>query len=162
MADYAAVPVQVVAQALLIIDAGGNPQLVDQRGFFGVTRGTSAHGDFILQFDHQNPLDPVSIGLPGTEALDPRRARVNVTNRGNGASPPTSRIAGHNSSFVMTPGEGATAVEITTVDVAGALIDPALANGLGVEIVVWNGSAAPDNFNQQLFGPAYQSVMQFP
>jgi hypothetical protein len=161
MADYAAVPVQVIAHGLLLIDGAGNPFLAGSRGFHPVvTRGVAAHGDFIINFDDQEP-DPVSIGLPGSNAIDPRRAHISITQRGNGASPPTSRISNRDSGFVMTPGAGATAIEVTTSNLGGGLIDPVGANSNGLEIVVWQ-YATPDLAQAQLFGPTYQPAMMFP
>jgi hypothetical protein len=181
MADYAAVPLQPIAHALLTIDAAGNPQITG-RGFSSVERASAFAGDFLLTMDEGTGVADIgsgsvvgqagfgyATGIIGPNGLDPRFARVGVTMRGGTTAPGSTTIAQRMAEFVVTPGEGALQVRISLAGGAGfdTPTDPmgagaANANGSGVEIMVWNGNAGPDNAQQQLVGPLFQGAMQFP
>ncbi len=172
MADYAAVPVQPVAQALLTIDAAGNPQ-VTGRGFSTVVRATANPGDFLITMDEGVGAADVgsgpdfTVGVIGPNGLDPRFARVSLTMRGGTTPPGTTTIQDRSASLTSTPGEGATQIRVTLRNTGNTLTDPMgagvpNANGSGLEIMVWNGNAGPDNAQAQLVGPLFQGAMQFP
>lgn len=180
MSDYAAAPIQIIAHAILTIDAAGNPQ-VTGRGFKNVTRMTPI-GDFQLDFDEGTSVADIgsggivdepgfgySTGIVGPNGVDPRFARVSTLMRGGTTAPGTTTISANISvAFTSVPGQGATGFRLTTRNNADALVDPMgpgapNANGSGLEIVVWYGNAGePDDFTQPQFGPLFQPVMQFP
>lgn len=180
MADYGAAPIKLIAHAILTIDAAGVPQ-VTGRGFSTVTRVT-ASGDFQLTFDEGvgfadigsgSVVDVPGFGYPdgiiGPNGVDPRFARVAAQMRGGTTAPGATTITANvGVAFTITPGQGATGFRLTMRDVGNTLRDPMgagapNANGSGLEIMVWYGNAgAADSFSQQAFGPAYQSVIQFP
>jgi len=180
MADYAAVPLQPIADALLTINAAGNP-VITGRGFSSVARPVgSPIGDFILTLDSGTGVSDIGsgslVGEPGfgfpdgfvgPNGLDPRFARVSVTMRGGTTAPGTTTISTRIATFITTPGSGALQIQITLRNTANAVTDPmgagvANADGSGVEIMVWNGNAGPDNATAQLVGPLFQGAMQFP
>lgn len=185
MADYAAVPLQPIADALLTINAAGNP-VITGRGFSSVARPAgSPIGDFVLTFDEGIGVSDIGSGntsivdgspVPGfgytdgrvgPNGIDPRFARVNVTMRGGTTAPGTTTISSRIATFITTPGSGALQLEITLRNTANAVTDPMgagvpNADGSGVEIMVWNGNAGPDNAAAQLVGPLFQGAMKFP
>ena len=61
MADYAAAPLQPIAQALLTIDAAGNPQITG-RGFSSVVRASAFPGDFLLTIDEGTGVADIGSG----------------------------------------------------------------------------------------------------
>jgi hypothetical protein len=180
MADYAATPLQAIAQALIAIDAAGDP-IVSGRGFSSIERGASPEGDFILTFDagvlaadissgqlvNQPGGNGNSVGTVGPYALDPDFARVAMTMRGGSTAPGTSTLTPRSTSFITTPGQGATQIRVIVVNDADAPTDPmgagvVNANGGGLELVVWYGGAAPDDVTQQIVGPLFQAALAFP
>lgn len=161
MSDFAAAPLQPVAQALLRIVAGV-PTIVSGRGFLPAVARIGGAGGFRLDFDRNTPPpDPVSIGLPGDIAVDPNHLRSHVTARAVAGAPPTTTLVGASASFVATPGSGATSLVVTTSTPAGPA-DPSGIVADGIEILAWRGNAGPDDANQQLVGPLFQSAMAFP
>lgn len=179
MADYAAAPSQVIAHGLITIDAAGDP-MVTGRGFSIIERGVGL-GNFILTFDagvviadigSGSVTNAAGFGYPdgtvGPYALDPRKARIAMTMRGGTTAPGATTISPLSASFIMTPGEGSTQIQVVPVNVVtDAATDPmghgvANADGGGLEIIVWYGGATPDDATQQAFGPLYQSAMMFP
>jgi hypothetical protein len=183
MADYAAVPVQPIAFALLTINAAGNP-VITGRGFSSAARA-SVTGDFLLTFDEGvgvadigsgnvttvNGQDVPGFGYPdgqiGPNGMDPNFGRVSVTMRAGTTAPGTTTISSRIVTWVVTPGSGALQLQITLRNTANAVTDPmgagvANADGGGVEIMVWNGNAGPDAAAVQLVGPLFQVAMQFP
>jgi hypothetical protein len=172
MTDYAAVPVQPIAHALLTINAAGNP-VITGRGFSNVTRGVGPIGDFILTMDEGVGAADVgsgsgfTIGVIGPNGIDPRFARVSITMRGGTGAPGTTTISSRIASLMSTPGEGAIQLGITLRNTVNALTDPMGSGvpdpaGSGAEIIVWNGNAGPDNAQAVLVGPLFQGAMQFP
>lgn len=180
MADYAATPVQIIAQGVLTIDAAGNPQ-ISGTGFSVAARGAFPVGDFVLSFDEGigwadigsgSLVGEAGFGFPdgqiGPNGIDPRFARVSFTMRGGTTAPGTTTITDKAAVFVSVPGQGATQLHV------GLAIDPATpadpmgpggpnANGGGLEIVIWYGNAGQsDNFTQQASGPLFQPAMMFP
>jgi len=170
MADYAAAPLQPLAQALLTIDASGTPQIAG-RGFSSVARGAAPVGNFMLTLDEGTGVADVgsgpdfTVGIIGPNGLDPRLARVALTMRGGTTAPGTTTISDLNAVFTSIPGQGAQ-LEI------GLAIDPATpadpmgpgapnANGGGLEIMLWQ-VPTPDNVNTVIVGPLFQGAMQFP
>lgn len=172
MADYAAVPVQPIAQALLTIDAAGNPQITG-RGFSSVVRASGAAGDFLLTMDEGTGAadvgsgDGFTIGVIGPNGLDPRFVRVVGTVRGGTTPPGGTDISQRSVSITSVPGEGATQIRMTLTTNLDAAADPMgagvpNAHGSGLEIMVWNGNAGPDNAQAVIVGPLFQGAMQFP
>jgi hypothetical protein len=179
MADYAAVPLQPIAQALLTIDAAGNPQLTG-RGFSTVVRASVNPGDFLITMDEGTAVADIgsggivgepgfgfSTGIVGPNGLDPRFVRVSLTMRGGTTAPGTTTVQERSVSITSVPGQGATQIRVSLRDTGNAPVDPMgagvpNANGSGLEIMVWNGNAGPDNAQAQLVGPIFQGVMQFP
>lgn len=182
MSDYAAVPIQPIAQALLTIDAAGDPQLTGH-GFSVVSRVTGV-GDFLLTFaqgmgvaDIGSGSVPIINGSPvpgfgftdgrnGPNGLNPRFARVSTMARAGTTAPGTTTIVSRMATFTSVPGSGATQLRLTLRDVANALVDPMgagapSATGGGLEIMVWSTSV-PDDAAQKLVGPLFQGAMQFP
>jgi hypothetical protein len=171
MADYAAVPVQPIADALLTINAAGNP-VITGRGFSSVVRA-SVTGDFLLTFDDGIGVDDVgsgpdfTVGIIGPNGIDPRFARVSVTMRGGTTAPGVTTISERIVTFIVMPGSGALQIQLTLRNAANAVTDPMgagvpNADGGGVEIMVWNGNAGSDIAQAQLVGPLFQGAMQFP
>lgn len=172
MADYAAVPVQPIAQALLTIDAAGNPQ-VTGRGFSGVVRASGFAGDFLLTMDEGTGAADIgsgpdfTVGVIGPNGLDPRFVRVAATIRGGTTAPGITDISDRSVSITSVPGEGATQIRIAIATAADVPTDPMgagvpNAHGSGLEIMVWNGNAGPDNAQAVIIGPLFQGAMQFP
>jgi len=172
MADYAAVPVQMVAQGLITIDAAGNP-VVTGRGFSDIARGAPPAGNFILTFDQGTGVMDVgsgpgeASGIIGPLALDPRFARIAMQMRSGTTAPGTTTLSPRSATFITTPGEGAAQIQVVVVDPTDTPTDPMgagapNANGGGLEIVVWYGNAGPDDAQQQFVGPLFQGAMQFP
>jgi hypothetical protein len=174
MADYAGVPVQPIAHALLTIDAAMNPQITG-RGFSNVIRASGSPGDFLLTMDEGTGAADIgsgpdfTVGVIGPNGLDPRFARVSITMRGGTTAPGSTTIAQRMVSLTSTPGEGATQIRVSIaggpgfdnpLDPMGAGIPNA--TGSGMEIMVWNGNAGPDNAQAVLVGPLFQGAMQFP
>jgi hypothetical protein len=171
MADYAAVPVQPIAHGLLTINAGGNP-IITGRGFASAVR-VNPVGDFLLAFDHGVGVADIgsgpgfTVGIIGPNGLDPRFIRASITMRGGTTAPGLTTISSRIVTFVVTPGEGVVAVQITLRNTGNILTDPmgagvANAAGSGVEIIVWNGNAGPDNAQAALVGPLFQNAFKFP
>jgi hypothetical protein len=179
MADYAATPLQPVAQALLTIDAAGNPQLTG-RGFSTVVRASVNPGDFLLTMDEGTGIADIgsgeligqpglgfATGIIGPNGLDPRFARISLTMRGGTTAPGITTIQDRTVTITSVPGEGATQIHVALRNTGNAPTDPMgfgvpNANGSGLEIMVWNGNAGPDNAQAQLVGPIFQGVIQFP
>ena len=172
MADYAAVPVQPIAQALLTIDAAGNPQITG-RGFSSVVRASGFAGDFLLTMDEGTGAADIgsgpdfTVGIIGPNGLDPRFVRVSVTIRGGTIMPGTTDISDRSVVITSVPGEGATQIRIAMASALDAPLDPMgagvpNAHGSGAEIMVWNGNAGPDNAQAVIVGPLFQGAMQFP
>jgi hypothetical protein len=182
MSDYAAVPVQPIAQALLTIDAAGDPQ-ISGRGFSSVTRATGV-GDFLLTFAQGIGVADIGSGsvsvvngsaVPGfgftdgrsgPNGLNPRFARVSTMMRAGTTAPGATLIVSRMATFTSVPGQGATQLRMTLRNVANALTDPMgagapNATGGGLEIMVWSTSI-PDDNAQKLVGPLFQGAMQFP
>lgn len=177
MSDYAAAPMQVIAEALLIIDAAGDPQLVGH-GFSSVVRVLPGPGRFLLTFSEGVvPPDIGSGGLVGRpgfgytdgrvgpNGIDPTKVRVALTMRSGTTAPGTTTIADLNAQIAASP-QG-TQLEIALATALDAPTDPMgagapNADGGGLEIVVFYGNATADSFSQQLVGPGYQPVMTFP
>ena len=170
MADYAAAPLQPLAQALLTIDATNTPQITG-RGFSSVARGAGPMGNFILTLDEGIGVADVgsgpdfTVGIIGPNGLDPRLARVAMTMRGGTTAPGTTLITDMSVNLVSVPGEGAQ-LEIalaldpaTPADPMGAGVPNA--NGGGLEVMLWQ-VPTPDNVNVQVVGPLFQGAMQFP
>jgi len=171
MTDYAAVPVQPIAAGVLSIDAAGNPQITG-RGFSSVVRGSLSPGDFLLTMDEGTGAADIgsgpdfTVGVIGPNGLDPRFIRVSMMMRGGTTAPGSTTVTSKVAAFTSTPGEGVTQIRITTIDVA-AFRDPmgfgvANAVGGGLEIMVWNGNAGPDNAQAVIIGPLFQGAMMFP
>ena len=104
-------------------------------------------------------------GRVGPNGIDPSKTRVALTVRSGTTAPGSTNIS--DPSVALSTGPQGTQLRITTVNVAGALVDPMGAGvpnvaGSGLEIVVFYGNATPDSFSQQLVGPGYQPVMTFP
>jgi hypothetical protein len=172
MADYAAVPVQPIAQALLTIDAAGNPQLTG-RGFSGVVRASAFAGDFLLTLDEGTGAADVgsgegfTMGIIGPNGLDPRFVRAAITIRGGTTAPGITDISDRSISITSVPGEGATQIRVAIATATDVSVDPMgfgvpNAHGSGMEIMVWNGNAGPDNAVAVIIGPLFQGAMQFP
>ncbi|HYB24722.1 MAG TPA: hypothetical protein VED41_13050 [Solirubrobacteraceae bacterium] len=179
MADYAAVPVQPIAQALLTIDAAGNPQLTGQ-GFSSVVRASVNPGDFLLTLDEGTSVADVgsggvvdqpgfgySTGIVGPNGLDPRFVRVSITIRGGTTAPGLTDISDRTASITSVPGEGVTQIRVALATALDVPTDPMgagvpNAHGSGMEIMIWNGNAGPDNAQAVLVGPLFQGAMQFP
>lgn len=179
MADYAATPLQIIAHALVAIDAAGDP-IVMGRGFSTIER-SGPEGDFTLTFDagiiaadiSSGPIinQPGGNGLPsgrlGPNAIDPRFARAAMMMRGGTTAPGSTTVVPRSISYIVTPGAGATQIRVVIVNDMDALTDPMgsgvpNANGGGFEIMVWYGGAAPDDVTQQVVGPLFQPAMAFP
>ncbi len=180
MADYAAVPVQPIANGYLQI-VGGLP-VISGRGFLDVVRGAGPAGDFIVSLDmgvvvadngsgqvtvingQAVPGFGYSTGRVGPNGLDLTRVHVHGTARGQALGGlPTSRIAAIDVSYIASPGGvGIVQFEVVTSSVAGAAIDPTGANANGIELSVWNGNAGPDNASFQPVGPLFQGAFKFP
>ena len=179
MADYAATPLQVLAQGFITIDAAGDP-VVTGRGFGTIERGVSPLGDFILTFDEgsiamdisSGPIvnQPGGNGLPdgrvGPNGLDPTKARIAMTMRGGTTAPGLTTLSPR-SVQITTTGSGATTIEVVVVNDVDAPTDPMghgapNADGGGIEIIIWYGGAAPDDVTQQVVGPLFQPAMVFP
>lgn len=176
MSDYAAAAVQVIAEAMLVIDAAGDPQIVG-RGFSTVVRGPGA-GNFTLTFDEGVCPEDVGSGMlvgrpgfgytdgrVGPNGVDPSKARVSLTMRSGSVAPGTTTIADRTA--VFTTGPQGTQLSVRLATALDAPTDPMgfgvpNADGGGLEIIVFYGNAAADNFSQTLVGPAYQQVMKFP
>jgi hypothetical protein len=172
MADYAAVPVQPIAHGLLTINAGGAP-VITGRGFASAARTANPAGDFILAFDQGVGVADIgsgpgfTVGVIGPNGLDPRFIRTSITMRGGTTAPGLTTISSRIVTFIVTPGQGVVAVQITLRNTANVLTDPmgagvANANGSGVEIIIWNGNAGPDNAAASLVGPLFQNAFKFP
>lgn len=172
MADYASVPVQPIAQALLTIDAAGNPQITGQ-GFSSVIRASMVAGDFLLTMEEGIGAADIgsgpdfTVGIIGPNGLDPRFLRASITVRGGTGAPGTTDIADRTVSVVSVPGEGATQIRVTVATATDAHVDPMgagipSAHGSGLEIMVWNGNAGPDDAQAVIVGPLFQGAMQFP
>ena len=177
MSDYAAAPVQLLADALLVLDAAGVPQIVG-RGFSSVARVGGGAGRFILTFDEGVVPEDVGSGMlvgrpgfgytdgrVGPNGIDPSKVRVALTMRSGTTAPGSTLIADLNAQVAATP-QG-TQLEIALADSLDAPLDPTgfgapNAAGGGLEIVVFYGNATPDSFSQQLVGPAFQPAMKFP
>lgn len=184
MADYQSL-IQPIAQALLTIDAAGDPVIVGQ-GFASVERGTSLTGDFLLTLDSGigvadigsgNVTNEAGFGYPdgsvGPNGLDLRLAHVTLTMRGGtggapGLPPGSTAISNLSASFVTAPGTGALQISIQTsaAPALGGIQDPSGAGapngfGSGLEIMVWK-LATPDNVSIQASGPIFQPAMMFP
>ncbi len=171
MADYAAVYAQPVAQALLTIDAAGNPQIAG-RGFSDVTRDP-ATGGFLLTFDQGTGVADVgsgpdfTVGIIGPNGLDPACARVAMTMRGGTTAPGTTTINSLTATVVPgTPGMGGTQLSVVTsiIDTPNDPMGHGVpnANGGGLEIMVWNGCGPENAAPAALVGPLFQGAMQFP
>lgn len=181
MADYQSL-IQPIAQALLTIDAAGDPVIVGQ-GFASVERGAAPAGDFLLTLDFGTDVADIGSGslvgepgfgypdgVVGPNGLDPRLAHVMLTMRGGtgGLVTGATTISNLSASFVNAPGTGALQISIQTAatPALGGQQDPSgagVANvaGSGLEILVWK-LATPDNVTAQLTGPLYQPAMMFP
>lgn len=177
MTDYAAAPIQPIAEALLIIDAAGNPQLVGH-GFSSVVRVLPGPGRFRITFDEGVvPEDVGSGGLVnepgfgytdgrvGPNGVDPNKLRVALTMRSGTTAPGSTTLADLNASVSVTP-QGIQ-IDVAIANFLDAPTDPMgagapNANGGGLEIIAFYGNATADNFSQQLVGPNYQPVLQFP
>src|SRR5271163_1321556 len=169
MADYAAVFAQPVAQALLLIDAAGDPFLAGN-GFSSVVRDP-ATGGFILTLQEGTGVADVgsgeglTVGIIGPNGLDPACARVAMTMRGGTTPPGVTTINNLSATFITTPGSGGTQMRVITA-IIDAPMDPMgpggpNANGGGLEIVVWNGCGAESAAPAALVGPLFQGAMQF-
>jgi len=172
MADYASVPVQPIAQGLLTIDAAGNPQITG-RGFSSVVRGSGLVGDFVLTMDEGTGAadvgsgDGFTIGVIGPNGLDPRFVRIGLTVRGGTVPPGNTDITDRSAAITSVPGEGATQLRVALAVDPATPADPMgfgvpNAHGSGLEIMVWNGNAGPDNAQATIVGPLFQGAMQFP
>lgn len=167
-----AAPIACIAQGLLTV-VGVVPVFMG-RGIAAPIR--NGVGDYTLPFVLQgSPIadinsGPVAMvaggwglpdGIPRPNGVDPLFTRVEMTVRGNAALPPTTRIASKDVSYVPgLPGQGVVALRVVFTSQAGGQVDPNGANAGGVEIIVW--ASELDRATQQLVGPNYQSVMQFP
>jgi hypothetical protein len=185
---FDATVMQPLAQGLLTIDAAGDP-IITGEGFSSVSRVTGT-GDFLLDFDLGTGVEDVGSGSPfivngqavpgiypngiiGPNGVDPARAQVAMTMRGNStaplvpATPGSTTISSMSFEFIApTPGQGATQLRVFLRNNAAAATDPMGAgvtnvNGSGLEIFVWS-LASVDNVTQQLTGPLFQPAMQFP
>jgi hypothetical protein len=179
MADYAAVPVQPIAQALLTIDAAGNPQITG-KGFSDVVRASGNPGDFLLTLDEGTAVADIgsggivdqpgfgySTGIVGPNGIDPRFLRVAITIRGGTTAPGLTDLFDLSVLITSVPGQGVTQIHVAIATALDVPTDPMglgvpNAHGSGMEIMVWNGNATPDNAQAELVGPLFQGVMQFP
>lgn len=181
MGDYQSL-IQPIAQALLTIDAAGDPVIVGQ-GFASVERGAAPAGDFLLTMDSGSGAADIGsgslVGEPGfgypdgrvgPNGLDPRFAHVVLTVRGGagGLTNGATILSNLSASFVNAPDTGALQISIQTaaVPALGGQQDPMGAGvasiaGSGLEIMVWKLST-PDNVNFQASGPLFQPSRQFP
>jgi len=171
-----------IAEALLTIDAAGDPQIIGN-GFSAVARGPG-NGNFLLTFDTGTGVEDVGSGSPivvdgqavpggfaqrqiGPNGLDPRLARAAITVRGGTTAPGSTTLASQTAEFVVgAPGAGALTLQVVVRNAADAAIDPMGAGvpnaaGSGLEIMVWS-FATPDDVTVQQIGPLFQSSMQFP
>jgi hypothetical protein len=117
MTDYAAAPVQPIAQCLY--DPATNT-ILDGNGFsLGVVHASA--GSFLFTFD---------LGLPGGGALDPNKGRTVITTRGD----PTTGLSNIDDVGVSYPQKNQVLVGTST---AGTPTDPLQP----LEIVVYRGGA---------------------
>jgi hypothetical protein len=179
MADYAAAPLQPIAQALLTIDAAGNPQITG-RGFSSVVRASAFPGDFLLTIDEGTGVADIgsgglvnepgfgyATGFVGPNGLDPRFVRASLTMRGGTTAPGVTTLSDLSVSFVSVPGQGVTQIRVSIATALDLPLDPMgfgvpNTDGSGLEIMLWNGNAGPDNAQAALVGPLFQGAMQFP
>jgi hypothetical protein len=130
-------------------------------------------GDFLITMDEGTGAADIgsgegfTVGVIGPNGLDPRFARVSLTMRGGTTPPGSTTIQERSVSLTSTPGEGATQIRVSLRDTGNAPQDPMGAGvpnavGSGLEIMVWNGNAGPDNAQAVIVGPLFQGAMQFP
>lgn len=147
MTDYAAAPVQPIAQGLITL-VGEN---VTGIAFFGIGIVPSGPngplrngvGDYTLTLDR---------GLPGNVAMDPPFGRVLITPRATAPGVPTL-VLQKSQTFLVNPvpGVGADKIRILFTGAGGTTpIDSEF------EIIIWRGDAGVELVNANLIGPLYQ------